>query len=45
MLNFWKRFKKAINEFLERLAKENEKEFGHGRLECCQLNRENNKPK
>lgn len=34
-----KKFKKAINKFLENLAKENEKSFGKGTLDCCQLNR------
>ncbi|KPU43145.1 hypothetical protein OXPF_33950 [Oxobacter pfennigii] len=31
--------KKRYNEFIERLAKENEKSFGNGRLDCCQLNK------
>jgi hypothetical protein len=35
-----KRLKKAINNFLERLAKENEKSFGKDSLDCCQLNRQ-----
>jgi len=34
-----KRIKRAINGFLEKLAKENEKSFGKGHLYCCQLNR------
>lgn len=40
-----KRFKKAVNNFLEKLAEENEKSFGKGSLDCCQLNRQstNNK--
>lgn len=33
-----KGLKKAINNFLEKLAKENEKSFGKGSLDCCQLN-------
>lgn len=40
-----KRLKKAINNFLERLAKENEKSFGRGSLDCCQLNRQNSSGK
>jgi len=35
----FRRIRKAINNFLERLAKENEKSFGKGTLDCCQLNR------
>jgi len=34
-----KRFKAVILAFLERLAKENEKAFGKGQLDCCRLNR------
>jgi hypothetical protein len=34
-----KRIKQAINNFLEKLAKENKKSFGKGTLDCCQLNR------
>jgi len=34
-----KRFKAVILAFLERLAKENEKAFGKGPLDCCRLNR------
>ena len=40
-----KRFKKAINRFLERLAKENEKTFAKGPLDCCQLNRQEDEKK
>lgn len=36
-----KRLKKAINDFLEKLAKENEKAFGKGVPDCCQLNGQN----
>ncbi len=35
-----KRIKKAINRFFDKLAKENEKSFGKGTLDCCQLNRQ-----
>lgn len=38
----FKRLKKAINDFLEKLAKENEKSFGKGTLDCCQLNKQGN---
>lgn len=35
-----KRIKRAVNKFLEKLARENEKSFGKGTLDCCQLNRQ-----
>ena len=40
-----KKLKKAINRFLERLAKENEKSFGKGSFDCCQLNRKSSSNK
>jgi len=40
-----KRLKKAINKFLEGLAKENEKSFGKGTLDCCQINRKSSNSK
>ncbi len=30
---------KFIKNWLERLAKQNEKNFGNGRLDCCDLNK------
>ena len=33
---------KFIKDWLERLAKENEKSFGNGRLDCCDLNKPKN---
>ena len=33
---------KFIMDWLERLAKENEKSFGTGRLDCCDLNKPKN---
>ncbi len=30
---------KFVKSFLEKLAKENEKSFGTGRLDCCDLNK------
>lgn len=33
---------KFIKNWLDRLAKENEKSFGTGRLDCCDLNKPNN---
>ena len=43
MFGLWKRLKKAINKFLEDIAKENQKSFGNGKMDCCQLNTKNNK--
>jgi len=40
-----KRIKKAIGNFIEKLAKENENSFGKGTLDCCQLNRPNSNGK
>ncbi len=34
-----RRLKRSISNFLEKLAKENEKSFGKGTPDCCQLNR------
>lgn len=45
MFKFWKRFKKAISDLLENMAKENEKTFGSGRLDCCQINNDKNEEK
>lgn len=39
------RLKKAINNFLEGLVKENEKSLGKGKLDCWQLNRQSNNSK
>jgi hypothetical protein len=33
---------KAIKRFIERLAKSNEETFGDKKLDCCDLNRNNN---
>jgi len=35
---FLDRIKKMLKEYLEKMAKENEKAFGNSRLDCCQLN-------
>ncbi len=35
----FKKIKKAINKYLEEMAKENQKEFGKGRMDCCELNK------
>lgn len=34
---------KFIEKWLDRLAKENEKSFGNGRLDCCDFNKPKNK--
>ncbi len=36
-----KRLKRAINGLIEKLAEENEKSFGNGKLDCCQINQQN----
>jgi hypothetical protein len=36
---------KLIKDFIERLAAENEKNFGSGRLNCCDLNKSSNTSK
>lgn len=33
---------KFIKDWLDRLAKENEKSFGNDRLDCCDLNKQKN---
>ncbi len=38
-----KSIKKAIDNFLKKLAKESEKSFGTERLDCCKLDRPNSK--
>lgn len=38
-MGFWDRVKKKINQFLESIAKENQKSFGSQKLDCCDLNR------
>lgn len=40
----FKRIKKAIDKFLEDLAKENSKQFGYGRMDCCKINKSNELP-
>ena len=39
----FKKIKRAINKFLEDLAKENKELYGSGRVDCCNLNKTNNK--
>lgn len=39
------RLKKAINAFLEKIAKQNEELYGKRKMDCCNLNKQNeNKP-
>lgn len=35
----FKKLKKAINNFLIGMAKENEETYGKGKLDCCNLNK------
>lgn len=37
-----KALKKAIDNFIKKLAKESEKSFGNERLDCCTLDRPKN---
>jgi len=37
--------KRVINNFIEKLTKENEKFFGKGTLDCCQLNQQSSSKK
>lgn len=39
----FKSIRRAINKFLEDLAKENKELYGSGRLDCCNLNKTNDK--
>ncbi len=34
----FKKIKRAINKFLNDIAKENEKQFGKEKMDCCKLN-------
>jgi hypothetical protein len=34
----WRYIKRVFNNYIERLAKENEKTFAGGRPDCCKLN-------
>jgi hypothetical protein len=38
-MSFWERIKKRIRSTLEKIARENEQAFGRGRMDCCQLNK------
>lgn len=37
-MKFWKRLKKRIHKYLEKMAEKNKKLYGHKRLNCCGLN-------
>lgn len=37
--NMFKGIKKAVDNFINKLAKESEKSFGNERLDCCNLDR------
>ncbi|WP_255227229.1 LDCC motif putative metal-binding protein [Lutispora saccharofermentans] len=39
----FKALKKAVSKFINSLAKSSQKEFGNERLDCCKLDRPNNK--
>lgn len=40
-----KRIKRAVSNFLKKLAEENENTLGKGTLDCCQLNRSSSNSK
>lgn len=39
----FKNMKRAVNKFLESIAKENKEMYGSGRMDCCNLNKTNDK--
>lgn len=39
----FKKIKRAITKYLEALAKENKELYGNGRMDCCNLNKTNDK--
>ena len=42
MKSILKKIKEGYMRFLQNLAKENQKTFGDGKLDCCDLNKKNN---
>lgn len=38
----FKKMKKSIKKFLDDMAKENQKVYGKGGLDCCKINRNSN---
>lgn len=45
MINIFSKIKTKWSNYLENLAKANEKSFGSQRLNCCDLHKEKNEPK
>lgn len=41
-MGFLKKTKSKFENFLEKLAEDNKKNFGEGSLDCCELNSEKN---
>lgn len=39
----FKKIKKSIHKFLDEMAKENQELYGKERMDCCKLNKTNNK--
>lgn len=37
--------KKLFKNFIKKIAEENDKSFGNGKLDCCDLNKSNNTSK
>lgn len=42
MLKIFRRMKASVKRSLDRMAKENEKQFGGGVPDCCKMNRQAN---
>lgn len=40
-MGLWKRLKKRMSKWLEKLAEDNQKTFGSTTPDCCKLNRDN----
>ncbi|MDP7420455.1 MAG: LDCC motif putative metal-binding protein [bacterium] len=39
-MNLWEKIKRALNTWLSGLARENKKQFGSSRLDCCNVKKE-----
>lgn len=43
-MKLWKKLKESVQNYLDRMAKSNQKLFGSEPPDCCKLNRQNNRP-
>lgn len=39
-MKFWNKIKESIQGSLDKMAKENQKQFGDGVPDCCKMNRQ-----